>query len=205
MLSLAMLIDKVIDIYTWIVIASAIMSWLVAFGVVNVRNQFIRVVVDLLYRLTEPVLRPIRRILPNLGGVDISPVILLLGLFFLREPPVGVRLAGADPLSRLADPPFLRRTGTGVTIELRAQPRARRTALERAPDRRAEGRGDGARRGRQGQRRRDRAAGRRMAAAEIGLRGHARRHGARQGGEHCRRARSARRPDRRMDAGAGEG
>jgi YggT family protein len=85
MLSLAMLIDKVIDIYTWIVIASAIMSWLVAFGVINVRNQFIRVVVDLLYRLTEPLLRPIRRILPNLGGVDISPVILLLGLFFLRS------------------------------------------------------------------------------------------------------------------------
>ena len=85
MLSLAMLIDKVIDIYTWIVIAGAIMSWLVAFGVVNVSNKFIRMVVDVLYRLTEPVLRPIRRILPNLGGVDISPVILLLGLFFIRS------------------------------------------------------------------------------------------------------------------------
>ena len=85
MLSLAVLIDKVIDIYTWIVIAGAIMSWLVAFGVVNVSNKFIRMVVDILYRLTEPVLRPIRSILPNLGGVDISPVILLLGLFFLRS------------------------------------------------------------------------------------------------------------------------
>ena len=85
MLSLAMLIDKVIDIYTWIVIVGAIMSWLVAFGVVNVSNKFIRMVVDVLYRLTEPVLRPIRSILPNLGGVDISPVILLLGLFFLRS------------------------------------------------------------------------------------------------------------------------
>ncbi|MDP2333658.1 MAG: YggT family protein [Reyranella sp.] len=85
MLSLAVLIDKVIDIYTWIVIAGAIMSWLVAFGVINVSNQFIRMVVDVLYRLTEPVLRPIRRILPNLGGVDISPVILLLGLFFVRS------------------------------------------------------------------------------------------------------------------------
>ena len=83
MLSLAMLIDKVIDIYTWIVIGGAIMSWLVAFGVVNVSNKFIRMVVDVLYRLTEPVLRPIRSVLPNLGGVDISPVILLLGLFFL--------------------------------------------------------------------------------------------------------------------------
>jgi YggT family protein len=85
MQSLALLIDKVIDIYTWIVIASAIMSWLVAFGVVNTRNQFIRFVVDFLYRITEPLLRPLRRMLPNLGGVDISPVILLLGLFFLRS------------------------------------------------------------------------------------------------------------------------
>ena len=85
MLSLLLLIDKVIDIYTWIVIASAIMSWLVAFGVINVRNQFIRVVVDMLYRLTEPLLRPIRRFLPNLGGVDISPIILLLGLYFLES------------------------------------------------------------------------------------------------------------------------
>ena len=85
MLSLLRLIDTVIDIYTWIVIASAIMSWLVAFGVINVRNQFIRVVVDMLYRLPEPLLRPIRRFLPNLGGVDISPIILLLGLYFLES------------------------------------------------------------------------------------------------------------------------
>jgi YggT family protein len=85
MQSLVVLIDKVIDIYTWIVIASAIMSWLVAFGVVNTRNQFIRMVVDVLYRVTEPLLRPIRRILPHLGGIDISPVILLLALFFLRS------------------------------------------------------------------------------------------------------------------------
>ena len=79
------LVELVIEILTWIVIAGAIMSWLVAFGVVNISNKFIRMVVDVLYRLTEPVLRPIRRILPNLGGVDISPVILLLGLFFVRS------------------------------------------------------------------------------------------------------------------------
>jgi YggT family protein len=85
MVSLLILIDKVIDIYTWIVIASAIASWLVAFGVVNTRNQVIRWLIDFLYRITEPALRPIRRVLPNLGGVDISPVILLLGLFFLRS------------------------------------------------------------------------------------------------------------------------
>jgi YggT family protein len=79
------LVELVLEIVVWIVIASAIMSWLVAFGVVNVRNQFIRVIVDLLYRLTEPVLRPIRRLLPNLGGVDISPVVLLVGLAVVRE------------------------------------------------------------------------------------------------------------------------
>ena len=79
------LIEVVIELVTWVVIASAIVSWLVAFGVVNMRNQFIRMVVETLYRLTEPMLRPIRRMMPNLGGVDISPVVLLLGLFFLRE------------------------------------------------------------------------------------------------------------------------
>ena len=75
----------VLDLYVWLLIASAILSWLVAFNVVNMRNQFIRTIVEMLYRLTEPMLRPIRRMMPNLGGVDISPVILLLGLFFVRE------------------------------------------------------------------------------------------------------------------------
>jgi YggT family protein len=79
------LIEALIELITWVVIGSAIMSWLVAFGVVNTRNQFIRMVVETLFRLTEPMLRPIRRMLPNLGGVDISPVVLLLALFFLRE------------------------------------------------------------------------------------------------------------------------
>jgi YggT family protein len=78
------LINIVVEIVVWIVIASAIMSWLVAFGVVNMRNQFIRMVAETLYRLTEPMLRPIRRMLPNLGGVDISPVVLLVGLYVLR-------------------------------------------------------------------------------------------------------------------------
>ena len=85
MMSLAILIDKVIDIYTWIVIASAIMSWLVAFGVVNTRHQFVRWVVDFLYRITEPVLRPIRNMMPNLGGLDVSPVILILLILLLEN------------------------------------------------------------------------------------------------------------------------
>jgi YggT family protein len=79
------LVELVIEILTWVVIAGAIMSWLVAFGVVNVRNQFIRLIVDMLYRLTEPMLRPIRRVLPNFGGVDIAPVVLLVALAVLRE------------------------------------------------------------------------------------------------------------------------
>ena len=78
------LIEALIELVTWVVIASAIISWLVAFGVVNMRNQFIRMVVDTLYRLTEPMLRPIRRLMPNLGGVDISPVVVILGLMLLR-------------------------------------------------------------------------------------------------------------------------
>ena len=78
------LIDELLNGYTWIVIASAIMSWLVAFGVVNISNLFIRTVVNFLYAVTEPVLKPIRRFLPNLGGVDISPVVLLIGIYAVR-------------------------------------------------------------------------------------------------------------------------
>lgn len=74
-----------INLYVWLVIASAILSWLVAFNVVNTRNQFIYTIGDFLHRITEPALRPIRRFLPNLGGIDISPVILILVLFFAQK------------------------------------------------------------------------------------------------------------------------
>jgi YggT family protein len=66
-----------------VVIASAILSWLIAFNVVNTQNRFVYSVADMLYRVTEPALRPIRSILPNLGGIDISPVILILILMFI--------------------------------------------------------------------------------------------------------------------------
>jgi YggT family protein len=85
MMAVGKLIYDILGIYSAIIIASAIMSWLVAFGVVNVRNQFIRVIVDLLYRVTEPVLRPIRRFLPNLGGIDISPVVALLLIIVIQH------------------------------------------------------------------------------------------------------------------------
>jgi YggT family protein len=79
------LVDTVIQIYIWLLIAQAVLSWLVAFGVVNRHNRAIAVAGDFLWRITEPLLRPIRRVLPDLGGIDISPVILILLLFFLRN------------------------------------------------------------------------------------------------------------------------
>ncbi|HIJ39272.1 MAG TPA: YggT family protein [Rhodospirillaceae bacterium] len=74
-----------IDLYQWVVIAAAALSWLIAFNVVNTRNRFVYTVMDTLYRLTEPVLRPIRRALPNMGGIDISPIILFLILLFIQS------------------------------------------------------------------------------------------------------------------------
>ena len=74
-----------LQLYTWLIIAAAILSWLVAFNVVNTRNPIVDRIGDFLYRVTEPALRPIRNILPNLGGIDVSPIILILGLFFLRN------------------------------------------------------------------------------------------------------------------------
>jgi YggT family protein len=84
MLALFQTIDLALNLYTWILIASAIFSWLYAFNVINSRNQFVDAIGRFLYNVTEPVLRPIRRIMPNLGGIDISPIIVLLIIFFLR-------------------------------------------------------------------------------------------------------------------------
>jgi len=71
-----------IDIYIWVVIVSAVLSWLIAFNVVNTSNRLVYTLWDFLTRVTEPALRRIRRFMPNLGGVDISPVILILALYF---------------------------------------------------------------------------------------------------------------------------
>jgi YggT family protein len=78
------IIQYALQLYVWVVIAAAILSWLVTFNVVNARNQVVYQIANALYRLTEPALRPIRRFLPNLGGIDISPVILLLIIYFLQ-------------------------------------------------------------------------------------------------------------------------
>jgi YggT family protein len=79
------LVDTIINLYIWILIVAAILSWLVAFNVVNARNPIVANVGEFLYRVTEPALRPIRALLPNLGGIDISPVILIILLLFLQR------------------------------------------------------------------------------------------------------------------------
>ena len=85
MYSVLMLIDRIIDLYVWVIILSAVLSWLVAFDIVNMRNRFVYLVGDTLNRLTEPVYRPLRRFLPSMGGLDLSPLIVILGLWFLRD------------------------------------------------------------------------------------------------------------------------
>ena len=81
---IAALLIQVLDIYKWIVIAAVIVSWLTALNVINERNNFVRTLLTILYRLTEPVFRPIRRIMPEIGGLDLSPIIVLLLIWFLQ-------------------------------------------------------------------------------------------------------------------------
>ena len=85
MLALFQTIDLALNLYTWILIGSAIFSWLYAFNVINSSNPFVNAIGTFLYNVTEPVLRPIRRVMPDLGGIDISPIIVLLLIFFLRS------------------------------------------------------------------------------------------------------------------------
>lgn len=85
MTSLAILIDTLLELYIWCLIVFVAMGWLISFRVVNTHNRLISMVNDFLYRLTEPALRPIRRVLPNLGGIDISPVVLILLIWFARN------------------------------------------------------------------------------------------------------------------------
>lgn len=85
MISLLQFVAMIITFYMWVVIISAIFSWLIAFDVINRRNQFVYMIADALHKMTEPALRPIRRYMPDLGGLDISPVVLIFGLIFLRD------------------------------------------------------------------------------------------------------------------------
>ena len=84
-LAVLRLVDTVLTLLVWAVVINAILSWLVAFSVVDVRNRFVFLVYDTLNRLTDPLLKPIRRFMPNLGGVDLSPLVLILLVFFARD------------------------------------------------------------------------------------------------------------------------
>jgi YggT family protein len=85
MRSILYVILLVLDLYIWLLIAAAVLSWLVAFNVVNARNQFVAMVGDFLYRITEPILRPLRNMLPNLGGIDLSPVVVILVIILIKD------------------------------------------------------------------------------------------------------------------------
>ena len=83
--SLFWLINTVIDIYIFIVVAQVVVSWLIAFRVINMQNQFVASIAQVLHQLTEPALRPIRKVLPTMGGLDFSSLVLLLALMFLQR------------------------------------------------------------------------------------------------------------------------
>ena len=85
MIPLLLFIDYLINLYEWVIILSVIFSWLIAFNVINAYNPFVRTVWQVLGALTEPLLRPIRRWMPDLGGIDLSPIVLLLACVFVRS------------------------------------------------------------------------------------------------------------------------
>ena len=85
MQSFLVLVDFILELYVWLLVIWVVLSWLVSFDVINTRNRFVYLVSDFLYRFTEPALRPIRRVVPNIGGLDISPFILILGIWFTRS------------------------------------------------------------------------------------------------------------------------
>jgi YggT family protein len=85
MIELLSFISYVLTLYIYILIAAAVLSWLIAFNVVNTRSPVVAAIGEFLYRITEPVLRPIRNMLPNLGGIDISPIIVILIIIFIQS------------------------------------------------------------------------------------------------------------------------
>jgi len=85
MKSVLILLDSVVTIYIWILIINALLSWLIAFNVLNTSNRLVYSLLDISYKMTDPLLRPIRNFLPNLGNIDVSPVVLILLLMFARN------------------------------------------------------------------------------------------------------------------------
>ena len=80
-----LLVERIIDLYVWVLIVNVIFSWLVAFNVLNTQNRFVNIVLEVTYKLTDPPLNYIRKFIPNLGSIDISPVILILVLMFIKD------------------------------------------------------------------------------------------------------------------------
>ena len=91
--SVLAVLSVALNLYMYVVIASVILSWLVQFNVINTQNQFVSMIGEFLWRATEPALRPIRRFVPNLGGLDISPIVLLLAIFFLQQLILNIRVS----------------------------------------------------------------------------------------------------------------
>ena len=85
MKSILILVDSVVYIYIWILVINAVLSWLIAFSVLNTSNRLVHSLLDVSYKITDPLLKPIRNFLPNLGSIDISPVVLILLLMFARN------------------------------------------------------------------------------------------------------------------------
>ena len=83
--SLVILVSQITELFIWLLIIQAIMSWLINFGIINTQSNFVNMIGSFLYKVTEPLLRPIRKLLPEFGGVDISPVILIILLIFFRN------------------------------------------------------------------------------------------------------------------------
>ena len=83
--AIILLIERIIDLYVWVLIINVIFSWLVAFNVLNTQNRFVNIVLEVTYKLTDPPLNYIRKFIPNLGSFDISPVILILVLMFIKD------------------------------------------------------------------------------------------------------------------------
>ena len=80
-----LLLDRIIYLYIWVLIINAVISWLIAFNVLNTQNRFVYSILEFTYKLTDPPLNFIRRFLPNLGSIDISPIILILLIYFVRD------------------------------------------------------------------------------------------------------------------------
>ena len=85
MSSIILLIDKVLELYAWALVIAVVLSWLTSFNMINTSNRFVYLLVDFFYRITEPALRPIRRFIPSFSGIDLSPIVLILAIWFVRN------------------------------------------------------------------------------------------------------------------------